>query len=56
MATWPLSIAVLGVATLGMIVDHHRLICGSSTVGIGSHAYLGASPGAMAQVVALTAG
>ena len=54
MATWPLSIAVLGVATLAMIAattSYLRFVHGWDWVS----AYLGASPGAMAQVVALSA-
>ncbi|MCC6890157.1 MAG: AbrB family transcriptional regulator [Hyphomicrobiales bacterium] len=54
MATWPLSIAVLAVATIAMIAATtsylrfvHRWDWAS--------AFLGASPGAMAQVVALAA-
>jgi uncharacterized protein len=54
MATWPLSIAVLAVATIAMIAATtsylrfvHRWDWAS--------AFLGASPGAMAQVVALSA-
>jgi membrane AbrB-like protein len=53
-ATWPLSIAILAVATLGMIAATtcylrfvHRWDWAT--------AFLGASPGAMAQVVALSA-
>jgi membrane AbrB-like protein len=52
-ATWPLSIAVLGVATLGMITattSYLRFVHGWDWVS----AYLGASPGAMAQVIALS--
>jgi membrane AbrB-like protein len=54
MATWPLSISVLVVATLGMIAAttaYLRFVHGWDWVS----AYLGASPGAMAQVVALSA-
>jgi hypothetical protein len=54
MATWPLSIAVLGVATIAMIVattSYLRFVHGWDWVS----AFLGASPGAMAQVVALSA-
>ena len=53
MATWPLSIAVLGVATLGMIAattSYLRFVHGWDWVS----AYLGASPGAMAQVISLS--
>jgi membrane AbrB-like protein len=53
MATWPLSIAVLGVATLAMIAattSYLRFVHGWDWVS----AYLGASPGAMAQVIALS--
>jgi membrane AbrB-like protein len=53
-ATWPLSIAVLAVATLAMIAattSYLRFVHGWDWVS----AYLGASPGAMAQVVALSA-
>jgi membrane AbrB-like protein len=54
MATWPLSIAVLAVATVGMIVattSYLRFVHGWDWAS----AFLGASPGAMAQVVALSA-
>jgi uncharacterized protein len=54
MATWPLSIAVLAVATLTMIAattSYLRFVHGWNWVS----AYLGASPGAMAQVLALAA-
>jgi membrane AbrB-like protein len=54
MATWPLSIAVLAVATFGMIAAttaYLRYVHRWDWVS----AYLGASPGAMAQVVALSA-
>ena len=53
MATYPLSIAVLGVATLGMIAattSYLRFVHGWDWIS----AYLGASPGAMAQVIALS--
>jgi membrane AbrB-like protein len=53
MATWPLSIAVLGVATLAMIAattSYLRFVHGWEWVS----AYLGASPGALAQVIALS--
>jgi membrane AbrB-like protein len=53
-ATWPLSIAVLCVATLAMIAattSYLRFVHGWDWVS----AFLGASPGAMAQVVALSA-
>jgi membrane AbrB-like protein len=54
MATWPLSIAVLAVATIGMIAattSYLRFVHGWDWAS----AFLGASPGAMAQVVALSA-
>jgi membrane AbrB-like protein len=54
MAAWPLSIAVLAVGTVGMIVattSYLRFVHGWDWVS----AFLGASPGAMAQVVALSA-
>jgi membrane AbrB-like protein len=54
MATWPLSIAVLVVATIGMIAattSYLRYVHGWDWVS----AFLGASPGAMAQVIALSA-
>lgn len=54
MATWPLSIAVLAVATICMIsatTSYLRFVHGWDWVS----AYLGASPGAMAQVIALSA-
>ena len=54
MATWPLSVAVLVVATLGMIAattSYLRFVHGWDWVS----AFLGASPGAMAQVIALSA-
>jgi membrane AbrB-like protein len=53
-ATWPLSIAVLVVATIGMIAattSYLRFVHGWDWVS----AFLGASPGAMAQVIALSA-
>jgi membrane AbrB-like protein len=53
-ATWPLSIAILVVATLSMIAAitcYLRFVHGWDW----SSAFLGASPGAMAQVVALAA-
>jgi uncharacterized protein len=54
MATWPLSIAVLAVATIAMIAtttSYLRFVHGWDWAS----AFLGASPGAMAQVVALSA-
>ncbi|MEA2989129.1 MAG: uncharacterized protein QOG83_1840 [Alphaproteobacteria bacterium] len=54
MATWPLSIAVLAAATICMIVAttcYLRFVHGWGWVS----AFLGASPGAMAQVLALSA-
>jgi uncharacterized protein len=54
MAAWPLSIALLAVATVGMIAAttcYLRFVHGWDWVS----AYLGASPGAMAQVLALSA-
>ena len=54
MATWPLSIAVLAVATICMIAattSYLRFVHGWDWAS----AFLGASPGAMAQVVALSA-
>jgi membrane AbrB-like protein len=52
--TWPLSIAVLAVATIAMIAattSYLRFVHGWDWAS----AFLGASPGAMAQVVALSA-
>ncbi len=54
LATWPLSIAILAMATLAMIAAttcYLRFVHGWNWVS----AYLGASPGAMAQVLALSA-
>ena len=54
MATWPLSVALLVVATLAMIVSttsYLRFVHGWDWVS----AFLGASPGAMAQVLSLSA-
>src|SRR3954466_5184107 len=51
-ATWPLSIALLAVATVCMIVattSYLRFVHGWDEIS----AFLGASPGAMAQVLAL---
>src|SRR4051812_6041758 len=53
-ATWPLSVAVLVVATISMIAAttaYLRFVHGWEWVS----AYLGASPGAMAQVISLSA-
>ena len=53
-ATWPLSIAVLVVGTIAMIAattTYLRFVHGWNWVS----AFLGASPGAMAQVIALAA-
>jgi membrane AbrB-like protein len=53
-ATWPLSVALLVVATLAMIASttsYLRFIHGWDWVS----AFLGASPGAMAQVISLSA-
>jgi membrane AbrB-like protein len=53
-ATWPLSVAMLGVATIAMIAattSYLRFVHGWDWVS----AYLGASPGAMAQVISLSA-
>jgi membrane AbrB-like protein len=52
-ATWPLSVAVLGVGTLAMIAattSYLRFVHGWDWAS----AFLGASPGAMAQVIALS--
>ena len=54
MATWPLSIAMLSVATIAMIAattSYLRFVHGWDWPS----AFLGASPGAMAQVIALSA-
>jgi uncharacterized protein len=53
-ATWPLSVALLVVATLAMIAtttSYLRFVHGWDWVS----AFLGASPGAMAQVISLSA-
>ena len=54
MATWPLSVVILAAATLAMIVattSYLRFVHGWDWVS----AFLGASPGAMAQVISLSA-
>ena len=54
MVTWPLSIAILAVATIAMVAattSYLRFVHGWDWAS----AFLGASPGAMAQVVALSA-
>jgi len=54
MVTWPLSIAVLAVATIAMIAattSYLRFVHGWDWAS----AFLGASPGAMAQVIGLSA-
>src|SRR5688572_28007475 len=53
-ATWPLSVAMLVVATIGMIAATTSYLHYVHRWGWAS-AFLGASPGAMAQVIALSA-